>query len=116
MVSHPGGTPIMDVDRINDVLIVEGFEGFSPDDFHGFGSPRDTIMTIVDDITINANTDAQHGTLLYFHQCFGHLSCDTTVKMTRNPASGIKLTDTKRVNCLACAQGKQTKNLQFRMD
>ena len=28
MVSHPGGAPMMDVDRINDVLLVEVFEGF----------------------------------------------------------------------------------------
>ena len=40
----------------------------------------------------------------------------TIVKMAQDPASGIKLTDTKRVNYLACAQGKQTKNRQPRMD
>ena len=85
MVSHPGGTPIMDVDRINDVLIVEGFEGFSPDDFHGFGSPRDTIMMIGYDITINANTDAQHGTFFYFHRCFGHLSYEPSSRWLKTP-------------------------------
>ena len=36
--------------------------------------------------------------------------------MDRDPASGIKLTDTKRVTCLACAQGKQTKNRQYSRD
>ena len=40
----------------------------------------------------------------------------TIVKMAQDPASGIKLTDTKRINCLACAQGKQTKNRKSRMD
>ena len=68
MVLRPGDIPIMDVNGINDVLIVEVLEVFSLEDFHGFGSPWDTILTIGDDITINANTDAQHGTLFYFHR------------------------------------------------
>ena len=58
----------------------------------------------------------QHGTLLHFHRGFGHLCYDTIIKMARDPASGIKLTDTKRVKCLACAQCKQTKNVQSRKD
>ena len=58
----------------------------------------------------------QHGRLLQFHRRLGHLCYDTIVKMTRDPASGIKLTDTKRVTCLACAQGKQTKNRQYSRD
>ena len=58
----------------------------------------------------------QHGRLLQFHRRLGHLCYDTIVKMDRDPASGIKLTDTKRVTCLACAQGNQTKNRQYSRD
>ena len=116
MVSQSGGLPIMDVDRINSVLVVEVFNGATTNGSHGFGSPREAIMTVVDDIKSSTRNDAQHGTLFYFHNCLGHLCYDTIIKMARDPASGIKLTDTKRVKCLACAQGKQTKNRQSRKD
>nr|CCA18211.1 hypothetical protein ALNC14_043540 [Albugo laibachii Nc14] len=36
--------------------------------------------------------------------------------MARDPESGIKLTDTEREYCLACTQGKQTKNVQSNKD
>ncbi|KAG2827723.1 hypothetical protein PC111_g8459 [Phytophthora cactorum] len=36
--------------------------------------------------------------------------------MAKKPASGVALTDEVRANCLACAQGKQTKNKQSRKD
>ena len=108
MVSHPGNAPIMKVNRIKDWLVLNVFGGFSMDDFRGLGLPRDTILTIVEDMTNEVNTDVQHGTLFYLHWCMGHLSSDTIIKMARDPASGIKLTDTKRVNYLACAHGKKT--------
>ena len=46
MVSHPGGAPIMDVDRINDLFVVSVYDGISMNDFRGFGSPNEVVMTI----------------------------------------------------------------------
>ncbi|GMF30942.1 unnamed protein product [Phytophthora lilii] len=53
---------------------------------------------------------------MQFHRRLGHLNYDTIVKIAKDPASGIALTDHKRDNCLTCAQGKQTKNAQSRKD
>ncbi|KAG3098958.1 hypothetical protein PI124_g9109 [Phytophthora idaei] len=53
---------------------------------------------------------------MHFHRRLGHLNHDTIIRMAKNPASGIALTDDVRANCLACAQGKQTKNKQSRKD
>ena len=50
MISHPVGASIMDVDRVNDVLVVEVFNNNSKDDYHGFGSVRDANLTIVESI------------------------------------------------------------------
>ncbi|CAI5729482.1 unnamed protein product [Peronospora destructor] len=54
----------------------------------------------------------QEGTLMDFHGRFGHLSFDTIERMAREPESGIKLTDLRRVNCQICAEGKATKSRQ----
>ena len=42
----------------------------------------------------------------------GHLCLDTIIKMAKDPGWDIRLTDTKRVKCLACAQGKHSKVAQ----
>ena len=86
MASFSGGSPIIDVERINDALYVEVCGGVSMDDFREFGSPKDTIITNVEDITYDVNTDVRHETLFYFHQCLGHLSYDNIIEMARNPA------------------------------
>ena len=36
--------------------------------------------------------------------------------MAKDPASGIELTDRRRLTCLSCAEGKQTKNTQSQKD
>ena len=105
MVSHPGGGPIINIYRINDVLIVENLDIIMMDGFYGFGSRRNTIMTIFEDMTNEVNTNVQRRALFDFHRCMGHLYYDTIIKMARKSASGIKLTDTKRVNFLDCAHG-----------
>ena len=60
--------------------------------------------------------DVQKGSLMHFHKRLAHLNYDTIIKMAKDPASGIQLTDELRANCLACAQGKQTKIPQSRKD
>ena len=53
---------------------------------------------------------------MHFHIRLAHLNYDTILRMERDHASGIQLTDETRVNCLAYAQGKQNKNPQSRKD
>ena len=97
MISHPGVAPVMDFDRVNDVLVVEVLNNNSKDDYHGFGSPRDAIMTIVESFGSESVSNLQAGTLYHFHQRLGHLCYDTIMKMARGPVSGITSADTKRV-------------------
>ena len=67
MFSTPGGTPIMDVVRVNDVLVVEVLKDIFLDDFRVFESPKEAIMGVVYDNEDKAQMSLQHGTLLYFH-------------------------------------------------
>lgn len=60
--------------------------------------------------------DVQQGTLVAFHKRLGHLNYDSVERLARDPSSGIALTDHKRVNCLTCAEGKQSKGRQSRKD
>ena len=53
---------------------------------------------------------------MQFHCRLGHPCLDTIVEMVNDPGSDIRLTDTRRVKCLACAQGKQIKEAQPRKD
>ena len=55
-------------------------------------------------------------TLMNFHRRLGHLNYDAIIRLAKDPASGIKITDERRENCLTCAQGKQTKNRQSTKD
>ncbi|CAI5747546.1 unnamed protein product [Peronospora destructor] len=57
-------------------------------------------------------SEFQEGTLMDFYVRFGHLSFDTIKRITREPESGIELTDLRRVNCQICAKGKATKSRQ----
>ena len=116
MVSHPGGAPVMDIDRINDVFIAAVHDDISLGDSHGFELPQESVMMAPNVAGHGSNVVIQHGSLSHFHLLLGHLCYDTIIKMARDTASGIKLTDTKRTNCLACAQGKQTKRVQSRKD
>lgn len=106
----------MNVDSSHDVLIVEVYDGILIDDSRGFGHFKEVVMTIVNGDGHEHNKDVQHGSLLQLYHRLGDLCYDTIIKIDRDPASGIKLTDTRRTNCLACPQGKETKNVQSRKD
>ena len=73
-------------------------------------------MAVLDSPEYEPDSDIQSGTLMHFHRRLGHLCFDTIIKMTKDPASAIKLTDTTRMKCLACAQGKQVKGAQSKKD
>ncbi|CAI5725077.1 unnamed protein product [Peronospora effusa] len=81
------------------------------------GTPDDVLMAILfDEAMADSTSDTQSGTLTQFHQRLGHLSYDTVERMAKDPASGIKLTDRRRLKFLSCTEGKQTKNAQSRKD
>ncbi|KAG4046026.1 hypothetical protein PC123_g18579 [Phytophthora cactorum] len=61
-------------------------------------------------VSDDVSSAVQKGTLVEFHKRLGYLSYDAVERLVRNPSSGIEITDQRRVNCLTCAQGKQTKN------
>ena len=82
--------------------------------FRTFGIPSEAVMAIVNGDGYDAKMSVHHERFLQFYERLINLFYETIIKMARDPASGIKLTDTKRVNCLACTQGKQTKNVQSR--
>ena len=73
-------------------------------------------------VICNLNASQEHVTEVHednlhnFHLRLGHASYDVIMKIAEDPASGIKLTDTLRKNCLICNQGKQTKNAQSKQD
>uniref|UniRef100_A0AAV1UHJ8 Uncharacterized protein n=1 Tax=Peronospora matthiolae TaxID=2874970 RepID=A0AAV1UHJ8_9STRA len=77
---------------------------------------RDVLMSALAQHEEDVGQDVQKGSLMHFHKRLAHLNYDTIIRMTKDPASGIQLTDELRANCLACAQGKQTKNPQSRKD
>ena len=56
------------------------------------------------------------GTLAELHVKLGHLAYETIERMARDQGCGIKLTDHKRVICVTCAQGKQTRSQQPKND
>uniref|UniRef100_A0AAV1UNA8 CCHC-type domain-containing protein n=1 Tax=Peronospora matthiolae TaxID=2874970 RepID=A0AAV1UNA8_9STRA len=74
--------------------------------------PKDVLMAVLmrEESPDDTDADLPMGSLLHFHQRLGHLAYDSIDRMATDPASGIKLTDTKRPNCISCSQGKQTDN------
>lgn len=70
----------------------------------------DVLMSVMAQHEAESGQDLQKGSHMHFRRRLAHLSYDTIIKMAEDPASEIQLNDKLRVNCLACAQGKQTKN------
>jgi len=105
------GAAVLDVHRRNNVLVVHTTTQESG------RSAGDVLMAALAETQEGVGPDVQVGTtLMQFHRRLGHLNYDTIVKIAKDPASGIALTDHKRDNSLTCAQGKQTKNAQSRKD
>uniref|UniRef100_A0AAV1T508 Uncharacterized protein n=1 Tax=Peronospora matthiolae TaxID=2874970 RepID=A0AAV1T508_9STRA len=81
---------------------------------HGAG---DAILAALEAHSAEASADDAHvASLLHWHQRLGHLAFDTIVRMARDPASGIKLSSDKRMACVSCMEGKQTRNAQSQED
>ena len=80
-------------------------------------SPKDVILAVItDEATLPMRQDVQSGTLMHFHKRLGHIALDTIERMARDLASGIELTDRKRLTCITCAEAKQTRNGQSQKD
>ncbi|OWZ15003.1 hypothetical protein PHMEG_00011433 [Phytophthora megakarya] len=82
-------------------------------------SPSDVVMTTLEkeeSESVEVSVNVQKGSLVEFHKSLGHLNYDAVERLARDPSAGIELTDHKRVNCLTCAQRKQTKNNRSKKD
>ena len=77
---------------------------------------REAIMAVFNLPEYEIDSDVQSCTLMHFHRRLGQLCFDTIIEKYKDPASAIKLTDTTRINFLACAQGKQAKEEQSNSD
>ena len=53
MVYHPGGAPVMDIDRIEGVFIVAVYDDISLEDSYRFELPQESVMMVL--------TGAGHG-------------------------------------------------------
>ncbi|CAI5711704.1 unnamed protein product [Peronospora destructor] len=101
---------IFDVEKMNNVLIVRSHS------CGRFRRTKDVLMTVLAQAEVEVSQDVQKGSLMHFHRRLAHLNYDTIIRMAKDPACGIQLTDLTRANCLACTQGKQTKNPQSKKD
>ncbi|CAI5739083.1 unnamed protein product [Peronospora destructor] len=107
LISLTTGNCVFDVAMCNNVLVLETQSVKVNKGMVG------TVMAAIDEAT---REGVHVGTLMYFHQCFGHLAYDTIERMASESSSGIRLTDNQRVTCVTCAQAKQTKNAQSKKD
>ena len=79
----------------------------------GRHSADDAIMAALEAHAVEMDAvEVQEGTLLHFHQRLSHLAFDTIERMARDPTSGIRLTSNKRMTCVSCLEGRQTRNAQ----
>ena len=92
----------------NSILVVEMSSAIKAADV--------SFAALAEKATADMSPDVQEATLVNFHQRFGHLSYDTIERIAKNPVSGIRITDHRRLTCITCAQSKQTKNIQSKKD
>lgn len=112
LISGFGDAPVINVERNNNVFVVTVM---GPGD-GVLKLPQAGMVSVPNSSEYESNLDVQCGTLMHIHRCLGHLCYDTIIKMAKDPASGIRLTDTNRLNCLACAQDKQEKGTQSKRE
>ncbi|GMF42895.1 unnamed protein product [Phytophthora fragariaefolia] len=113
VAAKDGGRVAFDVEMRRNVLVVRAAVGPRHE------LPSDVIMAALSqELTEPAEVsgDVQMGTLLEFHKRLAHLNYDSVERLAKEPSSGIYPTDHKLVNCLTCAEGKQTKNRGSKKD
>ena len=103
------GKCVFDVAMCNNVIFLETQNMKLNDEM------INTIMAAIDEETKKKYEDNVHvGTLMYFHQRFGNLACDTIEKMARESYYGIWLSDKQLLTCVMCEKAKQMKNTQIK--
>ncbi|GMF59484.1 unnamed protein product [Phytophthora fragariaefolia] len=103
------GAHAFEVNKLNDVLVVKT----------AASSTRAGRSSVVYAVLHGSEADQQSAikcTLMELHARLGHLRYNTVESMADAHGSGIELTDRTRVNGLASAQGKQSKNVQSKKD
>ncbi|KAE9109858.1 hypothetical protein PF010_g11388 [Phytophthora fragariae] len=95
------GKRVFEVRHEGRVLLVDGVGGCGRRE--RVNAVRPAVESGGDDAT-----DATKCTLLQLYARLGHLAYDTASRMANAPGSGVRLTDRSRLNCLTCAQGKQS--------
>lgn len=109
LVIATGGETVFRVRFKHDVLIAD-LAAVRPTPHAGIALAMSAVMSpAVED-------DVERGSLMYFHERFGHLALDTVERIARDPHSGIYLTDHTRKRCVVCAEGKQSKRRQSKAD
>ena len=98
----------MAVDLCNNLLVVEVKDFI----FKVSTYSRTATMDLLHSPEYESYLDAQSGTLMHFHQLFGHRCFDTRIKLAKDPASEIRFTNTKREMFVPSARGKQSKQIQ----
>lgn len=98
LVIATGGETVFRVRFKHDVLIAD-LAAVRPTPHAGIALAMSAVMSpAVED-------DVERGSLMYFHERFGHLALDTVERIARDPHSGIYLTDHTRKRCVVCAEG-----------
>jgi hypothetical protein len=113
VAAKDGGRVAFDVDVRRNVLVVPATVASRHE------LPSDVIMAALSQElsdSADLSSEVQKGTLVEFHKRLAHLSYDSVERPAKEPSSGIHLTDHKRVNCLTCAEGKQTRNRWSKKD
>uniref|UniRef100_A0AAV1US04 CCHC-type domain-containing protein n=1 Tax=Peronospora matthiolae TaxID=2874970 RepID=A0AAV1US04_9STRA len=110
--SRVGGKLIMNAESFNNVLVVTWMSHNN----RTIIPSRDSMIMVMDAPDDESVSDVHCGTLKDFHRRLGHFCRDTVLKMAEVPASCIRLTDTTRQKCMACAKGKQTKTAHSKRD
>ena len=71
---------------------------------------RDVLMSALVQHDEDVGQDVQKGSLMHFHKLLAHLNYDTIIRMAKDPASGIQLTDELRANS---PKGNKPRTLSF---
>ena len=100
------GNKLVHIKKIGQLLTINGYKT-------GVTATASMICNVIANATY---TDIHEDTLMNFHSRLGHLNYDAIEKLAAQPGSGIKLTDHKRMQCITCAEGKQTRNAQSKKD
>lgn len=110
MVQQKSGLRVLEVYRRHNVLMIDAMgESDRKARIHAVMSPLKEAVALLDDIVTET-------TLLILHKRLGHISYDTVERMADTRGSGIRLTSRSRLNCLTCAQGKQSRNNRSKKD